>query len=150
MAFFHILLPAQDETAPFFTQVQSRRKGEKGKGSSPTLCVTGVPPRLKNQIPEMLMLSKGHISAISLERSCRCTSFSRHQRSIFTISELPKSVRKGRVGSPLLGASTILPDRGFGVISACVYRPAAPFPTNEQFLRKVKEKSRFSLRARAT
>lgn len=141
---------AQDQTTRFLAGVQSRRKGEKQKGCSPSLCIPEIPLLLKNQNPEKPWLSKLLISAIPLERSQRCTSFAGHQRSGFAISELSGSARKGQVGLPLLGASTISPDHGFGVISACVYKPAAPFPTNKQFLRKVKEKSRFSLRAQAT
>lgn len=149
-AFLIILLVAQDQTAHFLAGVQSRRKGEKRKGCSPSLCIPEIPLLLKNQNPEIPWLSKLLISAISLERSQRCTSFAGHQRSVFAISELSGSARTGQVGLLLLGASTIPPGHGFGVVSACAYKPAAPFPTNEQFLRKVKEKSRFSLRARAT
>jgi len=95
MAFPMIFLVAQDETTHFLTGVHSGRKREKRKGISPSMCITEIPVLLKNQNPEVPLLCKLLISAVSLERSHRCTSFTRHQKSIFAISELSGSVRKG-------------------------------------------------------
>lgn len=103
----------------------------------------------KDLKPEMPSFCKSLISAVSFKRSHRCTSLAGHQRFIFAISKLSASIRTGQLGFLLLGAGTIPPGEGFGEFSARVYEPAATFPTNEQFLRKVKEKSRFSLRALA-
>lgn len=88
--------------------------------------------------PEMLLLSKSLISALSLERSCRCTWFTGHQRSGFAISELSGFVGKGQVGFSLLGAGTIEPDCAFGAVSA-----VAPFRTKSNSSGRLQKRQGF-------
>lgn len=131
------------------TEVQRRKNREK-KNSFSLPCESvgplyGERPKTRDAI----ILQITYFSFF-FKRSCRCTSMAGHQRPILAISKLSTFIRMGQLGLPLLGDGTIPPGEEFGEFSACVYRPAATFPPKEQFLGKVKEKSRFSLRALAT
>lgn len=133
----------------FLTEVQRRKNREKKNSFSLPCASVGPLHGERPKTRDTIILQITYFSCF-FKRSCRCTSVAGHQRPILVISKLSTFIRMGQLGFPLLGAGTIPPGDEFGEFSACVYRPAATLPPNEQFLGKVKEKSRFSLRALAT
>lgn len=140
---------AQDKMTHFLTEVQRRKNREKQNSFSLPCASLGSLFGRRPETRDAIILQSTSFSCF-FQKISQVHIFGHAPKSIFAISKLSASIRMGQLGFPLLGAGTIPPGEGFGEFSAHVYKPAATCPTNEQFLRKVQEKSRFSLRALAT